>query len=311
MISDKQVEQFKRDGYLIVRNVFSSAELEHLRAKAESVRDWVNEHLPRGTRLWHSKHPNRTDIPDELRPLCTWGVNELPRKELFDPDLVNVFAHPGVNQAMHALLGPEPRAWGIKLLWNPRADAYDLGWHRDQVARPLYDYVQFKPDEQDHVQFNASLNYDESFLVVPGSHRRALTQAEWDELNREGAHNGPLPDETVADLTPGDIVFMDAHTLHRGRCNTDCNRLTLHYSAQAQWVPLRPWGGEEHFAWLTSDQFIDQLDPDARPFYLRLRTAHRCDDSMQFIVDCAVEHGLNIDQYRQAQEQRRKRKRPA
>jgi hypothetical protein len=183
---------------------------------------------------------------------------------------VDVFAHPRVHQAMHALLGPEPRAWGIKILWTPKVVGYDLQWHRD-LEQALYDTVHLKPAAQDHVQFNAALNFDDCFVVVPSSHRRPLTEEEWQAVRVD--KTAPLPGEVTAVLEPGDILYMDAHTLHRGRSTTDGDRLTLHYSAQAQWVPLKEWGDPAHFSWITSPEFIGRLAPWARPLYERLRTA--------------------------------------
>ncbi len=283
------VDTFLRDGYWIDRKVFSAAELERLRELAAGIRDDTREHLYPGTRYWWGTRDDAVEKTDELRPMASWGVNEITRPALFEPELVDVFAHPRVNAALHAILGPEPRAWGIKILWTPKVVGYDLGWHRDQMKRDLYDYAHLKPAEQDHVQFNAALNEDDCFLVVPGSHRRPLTAGEWDAL--DNAPTAALPGEVVAALEPGDILYMDAHTLHRGRSAVEGDRLTLHYSAQAQWVPLKPWGNEPDFAFITSDDFIQSLTPAARPLYERLRTAERTDRALSFLEERAARAG--------------------
>lgn len=288
MINKNDVQCFREDGYFIARRVFDAGELTELRTAAEAVREKVHRQFYPGTRFWGVKPEQRDRMPADQFAQHTWGINELPRKELFDPMLINVWARPNVKQAVEALL-TEPRAWGIKLLWNPKAVDYDLKWHRDQMKDDLYDYAMYKPAEQDHIQFNAALNPDHSFVVVPGSHRRPLSELEWQVVNAEGKDD--LPGQVVAALEPGDIVFMDAHTLHRGRNRRSDDRLTLHYSAQAQWVPLHPWGHEGHFEWITSDAFINALEPDARPFYQRLRTAERSGESMQFLKDAARAHG--------------------
>jgi len=287
-MTPENVTQFKQDGYFIDRNVFDADELAALRELAGRVQATAKQHQYPGTRFWYAGHERRDDIPAAQRAEATWGINELPRKELFEPKLVDVFAHPRVHAAMHALLD-QPRAWGIKMLWNPRLYSYDLRWHRDQVPRELYDWCHHKPQAQDHVQFNAALEPDNCFLVVPGSHRRALTQQEWHALEHE--KTAKLDGEVVAELEPGDILYMDAHALHRGRCDKNTPRLTLHYSAQSQWVPLKPWGHDGHFDWITSDAFIEQLQPDTRPYYQRLRDAERTEDAMGFMRDAAVVAG--------------------
>lgn len=279
---------FQRDGFLIVRGVFNGDELERLRDLAGAIQLRTHRELPSGTRYWTGPGRSINDVPAAERGAYTWGVNEITRPCFFHPELVNVFAHPGVHATLHALVA-EPRAWGIKILWTPKVVGYDLGWHRDQVAADLYDFVHFKPAAQDHVQFNAALNEDHCFLVVPGSHRRPLTAEEWQALRTN--KTAPLPGEVVARLAPGDILYMDAHTLHRGRSSIDGNRLTLHYSVQAQWVPLHPWGDPADFDFITSDAFISQLAPAARPLYERLRTAEQSEQAMEFLHQAAAAHG--------------------
>ncbi len=284
MLTPSNVEQFLRDGFFIDRGAFTPAECDVLRHSARQVQEKTRNTLPSGTRFWFGGADNRASIPEDLRPLATWGVNEITRPELFDPALVNVFAHPNVHQAMHALLGPEPRAWGIKLLWTPKVVGYDLEWHRD-LESALYDVVHRKPAAQDHVQFNSALNFDDCFLVVPGSHRRPLTEREWEAVRYNPTAS--LSGEVTTALQPGDILYMDAHTLHRGRSSTQGDRLTLHYSAQAQWVPLKAWGTPEHFAWITSGSFRESLLPYARPLYERLQTAARSEDAAEHIRKAA------------------------
>lgn len=274
--TDAQVAAFLRDGYLIDRAVFSEAELAELRSLARRVQEKTRQTLPSGTRFWYGGEENRATIPDDKKPLATWGINEITRPALHEPGLVNVFAHPRVSGALHSLLGPEPRAWGIKILWTPKVVGYDLQWHRD-LEKGLYDTVHLKPDAQDHVQFNAALNHDDCFVVIPGSHRRPLTAREWEAVKND--KTASLPGEVTAVLEPGDILYMDAHTLHRGRSDVQGDRLTLHYSAQAQWVPLKPWGNPDDFTWITSDEFLATIAPEARPLYERLRTAVRTDDA--------------------------------
>ena len=286
MLTPSDVEQFGRDGFFIDRAAFTPSECEALRESARRVQQKTRETLPDGTRFWFGGGEDRAIIPPDLRPQATWGVNEITRPELLEPALVNVFAHPRVHQALHALLGPEPRAWGIKLLWTPKVVGYDLQWHRD-LDTALYDVVHLKPVAQDHIQFNAALSFDDCFVVVPGSHRRPLTASEWNAIRHDPTAS--LPDEVTTTLDPGDILYMDAHTLHRGRSPVEGDRLTLHYSAQAQWVPLKEWGTPEHFAWITSDRFQQILKPEARPLYERLRSADRTEDAAVHIRKAAQE----------------------
>lgn len=286
-VTAADTQQFAEQGYLIIRQAFVGAELDRLRELARGVQATVRATLPPGARYWFADKTQKAtpDMPPDLRARATWGVNELPRKALFEPELVNVLGHPVLDAVTRALLGERPTAWGIKMLWSPQTAGYDLGWHRDQMPRELYDYAHTKPAGNDHVQYNAALNHDESFIVVPGSHRRPLTETEWDALRND--RTAELPRQMVAELGPGDVVFMDAHALHRGRNAVDSDRLTLHYSARAEYAGVYPWGHEGHFEWITSDAFIDQLDPAAAAYYHNLREVPRVDHAMAFFHDAA------------------------
>ncbi len=282
-------DDFFRDGGLVVRGLLSGSELNTIRDHARRLQDQVRRDLPRGTRYWDGPGVRGDDISPERKPDCTWGVNEIDRPELFDPVLVNVLGRPRVLEAMESLLGPEIRVWGIKMLWAPRLTSYDLHWHRDQVKRDLYDFVHHKPAAQDHIQFNLALEPDDSFIWVPGSHRRPLTSREWDALSERPPPD--LPGQQVAELGPGDAVFMDAHALHRGRCPAGAPRLSLHYSAQAQWVPFKAWDRADFHDWITSEPFLSRLDPPVRRMYERMAEAETTDDSMSFLKAEAARHG--------------------
>jgi hypothetical protein len=85
------------------------------------------------------------------------------------------------------------------------------------------------------------------------------------------------------ELFPGDVALVDGHLLHRGRCDTQTPRLTLHFSAQASWVPLPPWRSREHLDWIRSDEFIYQLPYNAQGFYRNLRHASQSVDPLAYL----------------------------
>jgi hypothetical protein len=272
---------FHRDGILVVRGLLADV-LADLLPRARAVQAQVRRTLPPGTRFWRGG----TEPPPERICDATWGINEITRPDLFDPGLVDVLGHPGVAAVLAALVD-RPRAWGLKLLWNPTWRPYDLTWHRDCLAPAEQALCAYKPAANDHVQFNAALTADRSFLVVPGSHRRALTP---EECAAWGSR-ADLPGRIRVDLAPGDVLFMDAHALHRGSATVDADRLSLHYSVQADWVPLAPWGEPDRTAWIRSDAFLACLAPATRPCYERLRTAPPAADAMDWLR--ARGHGKN------------------
>lgn len=273
-----EADAFHRDGVFVLRGALAGAPLAAIQRAAAAVRARVDRELPEGTRF--APRWKRQDAG------ATWGVNEITRQGWHDPVLIDAIAAPALADALAALLD-RPRAWGQKLLWAPREVDYDLHWHRD-VDDAFDSLMPFKPAANDHVQFNAALAEEDSFRVVPGSHRRRLTPAERAAL---ADRTGPMPGEIVIRLAPGDVLLMDAHALHRGRAAAGAPRLTLHFSFQAQWVPLWPWCEPADWAWITSDAFIDGLAPSAREAYRRLRTAETAATQYGWLLEAARRNG--------------------
>jgi hypothetical protein len=274
---------FHENGYYILREAFGKDELAVLRERARIIQERVRKAPIKGTRFFGVPDSVTNDVQ---KGPYTWGVNEITRPELFDAVLINALGSEKIDAVLTAVI-EEPRAWGLKILWAPQVVDYDLIWHRD-VADKLEPVIPYKDPRNDHVQFNAALEYDDSFIVIPKSHRRPLTP---DELSMRRQNTATLPGQLRVELDPGDVVFMDAHAFHRGQAKAGAPRLSLHFSVQAQWVPLKPWGEPEHFAWITSDDFIGQLAPRLQPYYERLKTAETVDDAMGWLVQRARDAG--------------------
>jgi len=280
---------FHRDGFLVLRGAFRGDRLVELRDHALALKDRVQADPVEGMRYWYGGSVKREKIPsaaDAAR--YSWGINEITRPGLFDPMLIDAIGTEPLLAVLETVL-EAPRAWGQKLLWAPKTTHYDLHWHRDTDHR--FDALMpYKPAANDHVQFNGALEPDDSFMVVPGSHRRAITDRERGILH--GDNRGELPGQIRVSLEPGDVVLMDAHAVHRGSCPPGSPRLSLHYSFQAQWVPLKPWGCHD---WHCSEEFIGSLDPRVRPCYDRLRTAERiaadADSNLSWLLPHAERKG--------------------
>jgi hypothetical protein len=128
------------------------------------------------------------------------------------------------------------RSWNFvlelyNLLVRPESE-FQLRWHRDDIPPDI------EAEEEErrlvgegerkgyrHAQWNLALYDDESLLVVPGSHRRARTEAE-----RNAGPHDELEGMMAVKLGPGDGVFYDNNILHRGVYDCGKERMTLHGS---------------------------------------------------------------------------------
>lgn len=283
LVSPIQAAAFATDGVLVIRNAIERDLVHDLHARASRIRQAVEATLPAGTRF----APRRGNDGGDRSAATTWGINEITRPAFFDPPLIDVIGHPLVRALLDRLLD-QPRAWGQKLLWAPRSCDYILHWHRD-VHDAFDGLMPFKPAADDHIQFNLALADDPSFRVVPGTHRRGLTAEETSALAADSC--GPMPGEVHLPLAAGDLLLMNAHALHRGEVPAGGPRMTLHFSFQAQWVPLWPWTDAEEFARLESAAFRMCLDPAARPPYERLTSAERSPTQYAWLVEAARANG--------------------
>ena len=291
-LSPAEQAAFHRDGVLVLRGALTGDRLHRLRSAAMEKRLQAEAGGWDGVRIapGYEERVGGAGIPPWTE--LTWGIGEITRPGLHDPTLINALAEPRLHGALTSLL-VEPRAWGQKILWAPRGVDYDLFWHRD-LSNAFDPVMPYKPGGiQDHIQLNAALDKDSAFIVVPGSHRRRMTAVE--RVTLETDRHAKLPGEIRIELNPGDVLLMDAHALHRGNLPAGHPRLTLHFSLQAQWVPLKPWGDAQSFAWLTSQEFIDGLDPAIREWYRRLITAEKDTHQYNYLIEQARRAGWTPD----------------
>lgn len=242
-LTQEQRQQFYQEGYVIVRNVIAHDDLPRYRAAYERMVEKVKQKpSPEfGTRLMKGE---------------TWGCNALLHPELYEPEFTEHITHPRLLAALRAILGPELRVAGLKAIWSDPGMEYDLIWHRDGP-----DEVYTPDGSQAHIQFNTALYPDQSFRLVPGSHRRPLTPEEQAQA-RTGV--GPLPGELVAAIEPGDALFMHSHAFHRGKSERGVLRRTFHTILAQADKPSPAADVEKHRQWYQALGLENTLEPAAR-----------------------------------------------
>lgn len=239
------LDVFARDGCVVVPAVFTD-DLPRLRETLDRIVGKVTADPARYDTRYTARDDNDID---------TWGVNHVFRPDLYEDPLSEIFDNPVVWDFLTAVLGDELRFWSAHALWSPVSVDYQLNWHRDYG-----EHDRWSPDGQPtHVQFNVCLTPESSFRVVPGSHRRALTPAEREQVDAKGA--APLPGETVIECEAGDVLFMNAHALHRGECAAGRLRRTFHFNVQAA---DEPTGGQTSWQFMRDPGYLDRMSPRVR-----------------------------------------------
>ena len=224
-------ETLSRDGFVVIPDFLSASSLATLRSAAEMVIAFALD----------GKWPFLRTMPKQFPPWSSdpsngiWGIEhilhpDLPGHEVF---AANYFSDELIAVVTQIMECPEDQL--VMELYNMLVGTtqdFELRWHRDDIldtatiaeeeARLCRDSNQMR--DYAHAQWNIALYDDECLVVVPGSHRRARTEAE-----RAAAPNAPhLPDMKVVELKAGSAVFYDHNILHRGVYAGGKKRATLH-----------------------------------------------------------------------------------
>ena len=261
-IGTQQHEAFDRDGFLLLRGVFSRQRIQSLRIGVEQLIArartgaceirWLDEAAGIPDRISHMMHPDKYD--------AAWG-------EWLAEDVV---------QDLQALLGGPVRHSLFGMLASGAGRGYRMAWHRDIGKPGAADEAAFLQRHHGHViQFNAPVLATDTFLqVVPGSHLRASTAQ---EIAAAGAGvDGDIAAGIEVCLQPGDMLYYNANLWHRGWNPSGQPRWTLH---AAYWKSEYPVMKHEHGQQqaLQSAAHLQRLPGSARQLIQRYLDAYTDD----------------------------------
>lgn len=261
MISDAQVEQYRRDGFLVVENVLSPAEVTELRA--------VTDELVEKARHVRT-HDEVYDLEDSHSPEEP-RVRRIKTPHKVHPAFDRVMRHPNILAILQKLVAPAIRFDTSKL--NMKAAGYGAAveWHQDWAFYPHTndDLAAVGVFMDDVALENGPL------LCIPGTHKGPI----FEHHDEEGYFCGAMDPErrecdygaAVPCVGPaGSISIHHARTVHGSAVNTS-NRprrlLLFQYRAADAWplVPsLMPKSMEEWNALLlcgTTDPVAPRLEP--------------------------------------------------
>ncbi|KAJ5980739.1 hypothetical protein N7481_008037 [Penicillium waksmanii] len=238
MSTTPNLDALQRDGFVVVRNLLTPTEITHYRTIATEAT----------TKTRTGSWPHFRTVPKQFPPMALHSTSSLRGRNLgrrdafakcyFSPTILAVAEElMGVNSS--ATTNDEPLVMELfNLLVAPETKDFELRWHRDDVAETATAEEEISQlaakspgGRQSHAQYNLALCRDASLIVVPGSHRRARTDAE----RNADPYEPHMPNQLIVELQPGDAVFYDSNILHRGTykhkpASGEETRLTLHGS---------------------------------------------------------------------------------
>ena len=230
MISERDVEAYRRDGYIVVPDVLDAAELGQLQAVID---DWIARAAGIDTHDdIYDLEPSHTRAQPRVRRIKT------PHK--IDRRFSALVRHPNVLAILTKLIGPDLRLHGSKL--NMKAPRYGspVEWHQDWAFYPHTndDILAIGVMLDDMELSNGPL------LVVPGTHTGPIH-----DHHADGVFCGAIAPDLIHDeasravpLTgrAGSMSFHHVRLLHGSALNTSNRRrqLLLYEVAAADAWPL-------------------------------------------------------------------------
>lgn len=267
MLDQARIDQFHRDGFLVLRQVFGGEELELLRLAADRVQaDGVA-----GRGGHHHYHTLPSGLRIYYRSEQLWE---------HDPIFAAATAHPGLLAALGQCLGHPFLPAGDSLICKSPFGKVPIPWHQDPpYADPRQERTAAIPD------FCAGLCLDQSTLengclwCLPGHHLVGHVELHGHREEELYARARPL------EMAPGDLLLLAHSAPHgsRGNASPWIRRIFyVHFAAAKSGHPrgagpspaqrlvatrrqLRLDGAEEAEAWLGDEGFVFSGHPCTPP----------------------------------------------
>ncbi|MCA9061821.1 MAG: phytanoyl-CoA dioxygenase family protein [Planctomycetaceae bacterium] len=206
-LSDDQLQQWNREGFIRGPKILEETQIEALRAELADV----SQPGHAGQEFWYEYHTNESVDPDRVlfHALGAWRLR---------PGLHDILWHAPFTTVAAQLLGGPVRFWHDQLFCKPAMHGGVVAWHQDYSywtrSRPMQHLTCWIGLDDASIE-NGCVQY------VPGSHlwdllpitglagdmnaiRNVLTEEQWDRFQR------PVP----AELQAGECVFHHPLAVH-------------------------------------------------------------------------------------------------
>jgi hypothetical protein len=249
-LSQLEREQYRQEGYIILRGIIPQEEVEALRA---DVRQLV-ERSAAGEGPEVSWINREKRIPERL--------GQLLRPGWIQPSFARSLEQGPYLPVAEQILGGPVRYSLFGMLAGGDGKPYVQGWHRDLApTEGEYEIPILELGYRAVTQINAPLFPDRFLTIVPGSHLRRTTADEREVLATSRA--GDMPGQMAVETVPGDVVFYYPNLLHRGYNPEGALRWTMHHAFVSASAPVYAHErGQE--IWIGQPGYLESLPPALR-----------------------------------------------
>ncbi len=250
-ITDQQLADYRRDGYIVFRQAFTPSRIA-------SLRDAVNHLIDRAL----AGEIELPFIDRDQRIIDRTGNLLLPTR--FEPQFVQ-WQEEDLLDILEPLVGGPLRYSLFGMLAGGGGKGYNMDWHRDLThAQRKHDpaYCQEHPRMR-FVQFNAPIIDTDTFLqVIPQSHNRNSTPQEIAAFQADP--KGDMPGMMTVHLEPGDITCYNALIWHRGINPQGLMRWTMHAAYWTADTPVMAHEAGRQKELLLTPGHLDRFPPRSR-----------------------------------------------
>jgi ectoine hydroxylase-related dioxygenase (phytanoyl-CoA dioxygenase family) len=263
-MEDELAEQWKKNGYVVVRNVLDIAQTTRLRRICDHVLE-----------QWRRRDP-QTGRPSDPNATVMRHLNHPDYFAAGAPglgDILELAAHPRLLDLARILLGEEPMFRCTSYFMNPLEKSLDGEWHRDSqyvtsdeaVEREL---VLGGGDTGAGVQLQVALVPSDDVEIVAGSHLRYDTPEEYEIRRANGWRNNrsnQMPGATRVSLGAGDAAAFNSLAVHRGRYHADKLRRTVMLTYTKTSRPTSDYFSDQ--PWFLSPAYRARIPPSTEAFF--------------------------------------------
>ena len=251
------LQQFRREGYLILRNVVPPERLGAMRLAIEWM---VDQEKARSAAARQPGDPLGGAWYESAQPRLTMNSIDAETADVIDFCLGETTF--GVSaQLMQA---PVTALTAFGALCSGLIDYGYTDWHRDASSAEQAPLSGMQADlmanAPGYVQWNIALYEDDVFWILPESHKQPTNEGQRRQLMLDP--KVPLEGGIPVELQPGDGIVYPNLMMHWGSQYTSRLRRTIH-------LGFRSFGGQifsyhHHLDWYHADRFLQHASPETK-----------------------------------------------
>jgi phytanoyl-CoA hydroxylase len=206
VIDNKDVEFYKKNGYLLVRGVFNPIEVEEMRGSVERIIKRAAQMKKDDNHQWQGDFLP----PEELKKLVLKGFHDM---HYHDSCFMRAVIHPNMVSVLSQIIGPNVQLHHSKMLVKPPEKGAAFPMHQD---KPYFPHV-------NDTMLAATVHLDNAdeengcLRVIPGSHKQGiLPHVGTYYLNHK---QYPITEGLPCVAEAGDVLFFNYMTIHGSESN--------------------------------------------------------------------------------------------